>query len=146
MSYGAFARQAARYREAEVLSASPARLVVIVYEHLLTNLRRARLLVADRDPGPRCDSLERARAAITELFVTLDREKGGDLATRLAGLYTFMLGELAVLGVKPDAARLDAIIGMASELHAAFAQVANAPQAPQGGAHASAAPVAVAVS
>ncbi len=139
MSYGAFARQAARYREAEVLSASPARLVVIVYEHLLTNLRRARLQAAERDPAPRCESLERARAALTELLVTLDKEKGGDLAGRLQGLYTFMLGELAVLGVKPDAARLDAIIAMASELHAAFAQVAQ-------GTPGAAPPVAVAAS
>ena len=51
MSYGAFAKQAARYREAEVLSASPAQLVVIVYEHLLTNLRRARLQLAPSEVG-----------------------------------------------------------------------------------------------
>ena len=62
MSYGAFAKQAARYREAEVLSASPAQLVVIVYEHLLINLRRARLQLAEHEAGPRSDSLERARA------------------------------------------------------------------------------------
>ena len=49
MSYGAFAKQAARYREAEVLSASPAQLVVIVYEHLLINLRRARVQLADAE-------------------------------------------------------------------------------------------------
>jgi flagellar secretion chaperone FliS len=83
--------------------------------------------------------LERARAALTELLVTLDRDKGGDLAGRLLALYTFMLGELAVLGVKPDAARLDAIIGIATELHAAFAQVAQ-------GAPGASAPVAVAAS
>jgi len=125
MSYGAFAKQAARYREAEVLSASPAQLVVIVYEHLLVNLRRARLLAAEKDIAARSDSLERARAALTELFVTLNHEKGGDIAARLAGLYTFMLGELSVLGVKPSTERLDAIIGLVSELHEAFAQVAR---------------------
>ncbi|MEP7382329.1 MAG: flagellar export chaperone FliS [Gemmatimonadota bacterium] len=124
MSYGAFAKQAARYREAEVLSASPAQLVVIVYEHLLTNLRRARLQVGDLDGEPRSDSLARARAAITELLVTLDHDKGGDLATRLASIYTFMLGELSVLGVKPNAERLDAIIALAGELLEAFSQVA----------------------
>ena len=124
MSYGAFAKQAARYREAEVLSASPAQLVVIVYEHLLTNLRRARLQVGDLDGGARSGSLERARAALTELLVTLDHEKGGDLAARLGSIYTFMLGELSVLGVRPSAERLDAIIALGSELHEAFGQVA----------------------
>ncbi|HNV73903.1 MAG TPA: flagellar export chaperone FliS [Gemmatimonadaceae bacterium] len=125
MSFGAFAKQAARYREAEVLSASPAQLVVIVYEHLLTNLRRARLQLAPSEVGPRSDSLDRARAALTELLVTLDHQQGGDLAGRLSAIYTFMLGELSVMGVKPSAERLDAIIGLASELHEAFAHVAR---------------------
>ena len=125
MSYGAIAKQAARYREAEVLSASPAQLVVIVFEHLLVNLRRARLQTADADGGPRSDSLERARAALTELLVTLDHQKGGELAARLESIYSFMLGELATLGVKPSVPKLDAIIALAGELHEAFAQVAT---------------------
>lgn len=125
MSYGAFAKQAARYREAEVLSASPAQLVVIVYEHLLINLRRARLQLADTEATARSDSLDRARAALTELLVTLDHQKGGDLAARLASIYTFMLGELSIMGVKPSAERIDAIICLAGELHEAFAQVAR---------------------
>lgn len=125
MSYGALAKQASRYREAEVLTASPARLVVIVYEHLLVNLRRARLLVGETESNARSESLERARAALTELLVTLDREKGGELASRLASIYTFMLGELAVLGVRPNARGIDAIISLVTELHEAFAHVAQ---------------------
>lgn len=130
MSYGAFGKQASRYRESEVLSASPSQLVVIVYEHLLINLRRAALLVEPKDAFTRSDSLERARAAITELLVTLDHKQGGEIAARLHAIYVFMLGELAVLGVKPDAARLNAIIGLAAELHTAFAQVAQSASAP----------------
>ena len=125
MSYGAVAKQASRYREAEVLTASPARLVVIVYEHVLVNLRRARLVVDDTGESTRGESLERARAALAELLVSLDKEKGGELAGRLASIYTFMLGELAVLGVKPNAGRLDAIIALVGELHEAFVQVAR---------------------
>jgi len=125
MSYGAFAKQAARYREAEVLSASPAQLIVIVYEHLLINLRRARLQLADADAAARSDSLDRARAALTELLVSLDEEKGGDLAVRLRAIYVFFLSELTTLGVKPSGERLDAIIKLAGELHEAFVQVAR---------------------
>jgi flagellar secretion chaperone FliS len=125
MSYGAFAKQAARYREAEVLSASPAQLVVIVYDHLLVNMRRARLLIASENASARSDSLERARAALTELLVTLDRDKGGELADRLASIYTFMLAELSTLGVRPNAERLDALLALATELRDAFAQASQ---------------------
>lgn len=125
MSYGAFAKQAARYREAEVLSATPAQLVVIVYEHLLVNLRRARLQLAPADASARSDSLARARAALTELLVSLDEERGGELAVRLRAIYVFFLSELATLGVKPNADRLDAIIKLAGELHESFVHAAR---------------------
>ncbi|MEO7963191.1 MAG: flagellar export chaperone FliS [Gemmatimonadaceae bacterium] len=125
MSYGAFGKQAARYRESEVLSASPGQLVLIVYEHLLINLRRAALLVEAKDANARSDSLDRARAALTELLVTLDHKQGGEIAARLSAIYVFMLSELSVLGVKPDAARLGAIIALLGELHTAFEQVSS---------------------
>ncbi len=136
MSYAAVARQAARYRESEVLSASPGQLVVIVYDHLLVNLKRARLLMSPADITARSDALERARAAVTELLVTVDRDKGGAIGTQLASLYAFMLSELSVLGVKPDADRLDAIIGMVGELRDAF-QLASAQVTPPSSAAAS---------
>lgn len=128
MAYGAIAKEASRYREAEVLSASPAQLIVIVYQHLLVNLRRARLLAESPDLTARGDALERARAALAELLVTLDRDRGGELASRLASIYTFMYGELVTLGVKPNADRLDALLGLATELHEAFAHVAQVVQ------------------
>jgi flagellar secretion chaperone FliS len=122
----AYATQAARYKEAEVLTASPVQLVVIIYDHLLVNLKRARLLLAPGDMVARSDALEKARAALTELLVTLDRDRGEDVAGRLSSLYSFMLGELSVLGVKPNAERLDVVIAMVGELRQAFRVIARA--------------------
>ncbi|MGQ0766231.1 MAG: flagellar export chaperone FliS [Gemmatimonadota bacterium] len=123
MSYAA---QAGRYREAEVLSASPGQLVMLIYDHLLVNLRRARLLMGHDDLVTRSEALERARAALTELLVSLDRNNGHEVAERLASLYAFMLGELSVLGVRPDGERLDAVISMVGELRHAFRVAARA--------------------
>lgn len=122
MSYAAVSKQSTRYREAEVVSASPGQLVLIIYDHVLVNLSRARLRLADIDGAARSDALDRARAGVTELLVTLDRDRGGELAGGLGSLYMFWLGELSILGVKPNATRLDAIIHMVTELRAAFAE------------------------
>ena len=122
MSYAAVTKQTSRYREAEVASASPGQLVLIIYDHVLVNLSRARLRVADVDGTLRSEALDRARAGVTELLVTLDRDKGGDIAGGLGALYLFWLSELSVLGVKPSADRLDAIIRMVTELREAFAE------------------------
>ncbi len=126
MSYAAVAKQATRYKEAELMSATPGQLVVAIYDHILVNLTRARLRCGDVDGSARSDSLDRARAGITELLVTLDRDKGGPLARQLGSLYTFWLGELSILGIKPDPDRIDAILRMVNDLRAAFAEAANA--------------------
>jgi flagellar protein FliS len=66
---------------------------------------------------------------LTELLVTLDLEKGGEVASNLAALYTFLLGELVQVGVRTDLARLDRVTRMIAELREAFAQVSSTPVA-----------------
>lgn len=120
-----YSRQATRYRETEVLTATPGQLVVLLYDHLLLSLRRARAAMDSRDLGLQSESLEKARNVLTELFVTLDRERGGEVAANLGALYSFLLGELVQVGIRSDAARLDRVAHMIGELREAFAQVAS---------------------
>ncbi len=122
MSYAAVTRQATRYKEAEVMSATPGQLVLTIFDHILVNLGKARLRFEDAEGTARSDALERARAGLTELLVSLDRGRGGEIAGNLSSLYVFWLSELSVLGVKPDLTRLDAIVAMIGELRGAFAE------------------------
>jgi flagellar protein FliS len=117
------ARRGDRYRETAVLSATPGELVVMVYDHLLTSLLRARQSIAANNHETRLAEFSRARDAVAELLATLDRDKGGAVASQLSGLYTFFLRELATLGVQPDVARLDRVISMVRELREAFTAI-----------------------
>lgn len=121
-----YATHANTYREMEVLSASPGQLVVMLYDHLLVTMRRARL-VMDSNPELRGTLLEKARSVVAELLSTLDVEAGGDVAKSLSGLYTFFFGEMVDLALKPDVARLDRVTAMIGELRDAFAQASAAP-------------------
>ena len=125
MGYGTNARQASRYREAEILSATPGQLVVLLYDHLLVTLTRVRHLSGAEHLSARSDTLEKCRAVITELRVTLDEGKGGEIAGRLASLYQFILSELTVMGIRPNVARLDRVIGIVQGLRDAFAQASQ---------------------
>ena len=120
-----YSRQATRYRETEVLTATPGQLVVLLYDHLLLSLRRARTAIAERNGDAQSESLEKARNILTELLVTLDRERGGEVAANLGALYSFLLGELVQVGIRPDVARLDRVTHMISELRDAFAHVST---------------------
>ncbi len=129
-----YTSQAAAYREMEVLSATPGQLAVIVYDHLLVSLRRARIALDGGSFELRSATLEKCRAIITELLVTLDHERGGTLAQELSSLYTFFLSELVDVGMNPDAGRLDRITGMVSELRDAFVQAAAVAEGKEPGA------------
>ena len=120
-----YATQAATYREMEVLSASPGQLVVILYDHLLVTLRRARTTMDVANPELRGALLEKGRLVLCELLSTLDQERGGQVAGHLASLYTFFITELMDLGIRPDAARLARVTAMVAELRDGFALAAG---------------------
>ncbi len=122
MSYAA---QAANYRELEILSASPERLVVILFEQLVVQLERARLGAERNDVQLQVTGVTKANLIVGELLATLDFEKGGEIAERLADLYQFLLVELLDAGKTRDATRLRRLGGIAAELRDGFAGAAE---------------------
>lgn len=123
MSYGN--ANAARYREVEVLSLSPARRLLLLYTHLLSALRQGHAAIAANRPGERVARLGRAHAILEELLYTLDYEQGGDLAVQLGALYECFMEEVLRASRTPDADRLQRVITNLAELHAAFAAAAE---------------------
>jgi flagellar protein FliS len=122
MSYSS---QAAHYREMQVMTASPAQLVVILYDHVLVCLRRARIAMEAGNTEQRIVLLDKTRHGLGELLATLNRDEGGVIAQDLARLYTFLLSELIDIGRTGDVARLERVTGIVTELRGAFATLAG---------------------
>ncbi len=120
-----YASQTTSYREMELQSASPERLVVFVFEQLVVNLERARIAMERSDLELRVTALRRARGLVGELLATLDFEKGGPIATQLADLYQYMLYELIDIGQRGDVATMRKLVGIASNLRDGFAEAAT---------------------
>lgn len=118
------AARTASYREMEILSASPSRLLVMLFEQLVVQLTRAKLAIEMGNVELRTDSIGRSRAIVSELLATLDFEKGGSIATELSAIYTLMLRELVDVGVRKDIAVLSKLVFIASELRDGFAGAA----------------------
>ena len=113
---GAYASQATRYRDAELLSATPGQLVVMLFDKMLLTLRRARVACEARRIEERCEQLMKASDMITELRASLDHDLGGAISAQLDALYDFMLRELVAANRQQDAARIDVVIRIAGEL------------------------------
>jgi flagellar protein FliS len=94
----------------QVADASPARLVQIMFEHILLQLSVAQGCM-DRIHNnlPLSDVLAKGKAIgkavrlIGQLDATLDMEKGGQIAANLHNLYLYMLGRLTVANAGNDA-------------------------------------------
>ena len=134
MGYSAYT---AKYLENDVISRPKEWLVPLLYEHLLAHLRRAQVQIQQRDFEGKGTSLEKASAIVIELMGALDREKGGELAQRLAALYAYFGSEILTIGRTLDVSRLETLIGMAGSLHESWV-IAARTQWPTAGAGADA--------
>lgn len=120
-----YATQTSSYREMEIHAASPHKLVVILFEHLVVNLERARIAMERNDIEMRVTSLRRARDIVTELLGTLDFEQGGALANQLADLYQYMLYELVDIGKRGDLYIMRKLVNVATLLRDGFVGAAE---------------------
>lgn len=116
-----YATQAARYREAELASATPGQLVVMLFDKLLLTVRRARVAMEGGAVEERSGQILRAHDMLTELRVSLDFEAGGELARQLDALYDFALRELLEANRTRSVAKLDAVARICGELRDGFA-------------------------
>ena len=117
--------RASQYREMQVMSASPARLAVLLFEHLEVVMRRAQTAIRNGQIELRVQNMGRAREIVSELLSTLDLERGGEIAIELSMLYGFLLAELVDVGIRRDAVRLGRLIGIVNTLSSAFALAAR---------------------
>lgn len=118
-----------RYLEADVMSRSPHWLVPLMYEHLVAHLRRAAAQIEAGNIEGKAESLTRASRILTELLGSLDFEQGGDVAPKLAALYSFFSGEIVTIGRTLELGRLERVTAMIAELHEAWIQAAEATEA-----------------
>ena len=118
------------YKETNVKTASQGRLVVLLYEEAVRQLTLASSLFSEDSNLP-VQNIERfgksilkSQEIITELQVSLDMEKGGEIAKNLMALYIFFNRQLTDANIKKDKAIVDSILKMMSELCESWRQAA----------------------
>lgn len=79
------------YRTIRATTADPVALTTMLYDGALKAIRRARLFAGQEERSRFLDEIERAHLILGELIVTLDHERGGELADNLAELYAYTM-------------------------------------------------------
>ena len=127
----------AAYQNTNIKTASQGKLVVLLYEAAEKNLKNAESLIDEENKIKPSNMekfgkfLQKAQAIITELQVSLDMEKGGEIAKNLMSLYIYFNQELISVNIKHDKTKLEYIEQQMSELLKAWKEAsASASQTP----------------
>ncbi len=121
----------AAYQKNNVNTASQGRLVVLLYEGAVKHLNSA-IALFDADNKLKPGNIEqfgihlqKAQAIITELQVSLDMEKGGDIARNLMSLYLYFNEEIMDATIKQSKEKLQTILKMVDDLADSWRTIAN---------------------
>jgi flagellar protein FliS len=120
----------AAYRETRVKTASPAQLVVMLYDEAVKQCDIAlAYLKDDVKKNPQYiekinKSLGKVQDIITELMAGLDFDAGGDIAQDLFALYVWFSREILEANLEKDAAKVTAVRNMIDELRGAWSEAA----------------------
>lgn len=118
-------RSVAAYRNQQVMTSSPARLVLMAYERTIVSLQEAVAAIERGDIESRWRANKRAIEIIGHLGETLDIERGGEIALNLAELYRFILARLVHVDLHDDPTPAVEAIRLLTPLRDSWAELAN---------------------
>ena len=113
------------YRESAVMTASPAQLVVLLYDGAARFLKQAEILASEGAWGDAGGRVTRAEMIIDELLVTLDTEQGGEVAERLQAIYVFCKRLLIEARLEKDVERIRRTASLLLDLRESWAELAG---------------------
>jgi flagellar protein FliS len=114
------------YRMVEVETASPERLVVMLYNGAISRIEDGKTAIAAKDLRATHNNLVRAQEIVTELRSALDMS-AGVVAQNLDRIYEYIHRRLIQANMKKDAAPLDECLVHLRELRDAWAEIAARP-------------------
>lgn len=128
------------YQTQQIMTASPARLVAMLFDKAISCLNEAIRAIEQNDVEARWRSNGRAMEIVNHLWATLDMEKGGEIAANLDQLYRFMLQRMPDTDLKNSPVPAREIISLLEPLRRSWHEVASRPADATAAAAAAAAP------
>ncbi len=107
----------------DVANASPHKLVSLLLRGARERIKVAGLAIARNDIARKAQAINRAYAIIEGLRITLDRDKGGDIAAGLDEIYRYSGQRLVEANLANDTDRLHEVDSLLGEIETAWTQI-----------------------
>ncbi len=93
-------QQVAHYKKQEIQTASPGKLIVMLYDGAIKQIDIAIDAYEEQNYEGKVQAISRCRDIILELIGALDFEKGGKIAENLQSLYVYILNRLKAADIE----------------------------------------------
>lgn len=110
-----------KYLESQVLTASPERLVVILYDGAARFCVQAQEAIRQKRGAEAGELLIRAQRVVMELLCALNAEAAPEIARNLASLYSFMYEQLVWANVEQSEERIETVVKLLGTLREGWA-------------------------
>lgn len=113
------------YKETQIETASPVKLIVILYDIIISSIDQALVHFETKKYDLLNKELSRAQDGLIELIVSLDFEKGGDIANNLYSIYLYCSRRLFEGNIEKNKDMLIEVKNILLKLRDAWEQIAN---------------------
>lgn len=100
----------ANYKQASVETATPEKLLLMLFDGGIKFLNQGKMAIEKRDYSEANKTLVKVQDILYELMVSLDVEKGGEMASNLYKLYDFYRNEVMKANISKDAELLPPVL------------------------------------
>jgi flagellar protein FliS len=117
-------RELQSYGTQQVMTSDPVTLVAMLYDKAVLCLKAAVQAIHKNEIEERWKNNSRAQEIINHLFMTLDLDRGGEIASNLEALYAYMLKRLLDVDVNNDARAAEEVIELLDPLRSSWRELA----------------------
>lgn len=111
------------YQKNKYETASPHRLILMLYDGALANLNRARLALNDNRKQEAHRYIQKSQDILFELLACINEEQGDVIAQNLKQLYLYMIDQLTKANIRKNAEMLGEPETLLRQLREAWGQI-----------------------
>ncbi len=128
------------YTDGSLFSGNPLNQVIALYQGALDATNQAERALKARDIMGRGRAINKTNAILTELLISLDDERGGEISKNLKRLYCYMQAQLSKAHAKQQAEPIVEVAALLTTLLEGWRGAANAQETAQEQAFSASAP------
>lgn len=111
-----------QYQDTQVTTASPEKILVMLYDGAINFTRIAREKMEQGDVAEKARFIGKGLAIVTELMNTLNHEVGGEISRRLEQLYIYIIDEYTAANMNNSVKSLDNALRILISLRETWAE------------------------